>query len=41
MSWRGVPTSNTDPILREAGELVDFITDELEFDLTHPVDILP
>lgn len=27
--------------LREAGELVDFITDELSFDLSHPVDILP
>ena len=28
-------------ILREAGELVDFITDELSFDLEHPVEILP
>ena len=27
--------------LREAGELVDFITDELSFDIQHPVDILP
>lgn len=27
--------------LREAGELVDFITSELSFDLSHPVDILP
>ena len=27
--------------LREAGELVDFITDELSFSLSHPVDILP
>ena len=27
--------------LHEAGELVDFITDELSFDLQHPVDILP
>ena len=27
--------------LREAGELVDFITNELSFDLSHPVDILP
>ena len=27
--------------LKEAGELVDFITDELSFDLNHPVDILP
>ena len=28
-------------VLREAGELVDFVTDELSFDLSHPVDILP
>ena len=27
--------------LREAGELVDFITNELSFDLSHPVEILP
>ena len=27
--------------LREAGELVDFITNELSFDLSHPVNILP
>lgn len=27
--------------LLEAGELVDFITDELSFNLSHPVDILP
>ena len=27
--------------LREAYELVDFITDELSFDLNHPVEILP
>ena len=27
--------------LKEAGELVDFITNELSFDLNHPVDILP
>ena len=27
--------------LREAGELVDFITSELSFDLSHPVNILP
>ena len=27
--------------LREAGELVDFITNELSFSLEHPVDILP
>ena len=27
--------------LREAGELVDFITDELSFNLSHPVELLP
>ena len=27
--------------LREAGELVDFVTNELSFDLSHPVNILP
>jgi hypothetical protein len=27
--------------LREAGELVDFVTNELSFDLSHPVEILP
>ena len=27
--------------LRESGELVDFITNELSFDLEHPVEILP
>ena len=29
------------PVLREPGELVDFITDELSFDLNHPVNITP
>lgn len=29
------------PIIRKAGELVDFETDELSFDLNHPVDIIP
>lgn len=29
------------PQLREAGELVDFITNELSFDINHPVNILP
>lgn len=28
-------------VLREAGELVDFITDELSFNLSHPVELLP
>ena len=27
--------------LHESGELIDFITDELSFDLSHPVEILP
>ena len=27
--------------LREAGELVDFITNELSFNIEHPVDIVP
>jgi hypothetical protein len=27
--------------LREAGELVDFITDELSFNINHPVELLP
>lgn len=27
--------------LRESGELVDFVTNELSFDLSHPVNILP
>lgn len=40
-SWIGVPKNETDPIPKEAGELVDFTTDELNFDLNHPVDILP
>lgn len=29
------------PVLRESGELVDFITNELSFDLQHPVQLLP
>ena len=29
------------PILREKGELVDFVTDQLQFSLQHPVNILP
>lgn len=38
--WIGVPEYKTDPILHESGELVDFITDQLEFDINHPVDII-
>lgn len=41
-SWSGiVPTSETDPVLVEEGELTDFETDELSFDVNHPVEILP
>lgn len=37
--WIGV--EGTPPILRRKGELVDFETSELKFDLNHPVNILP
>lgn len=40
-AWYNVPTTETDPYLRESGELVDFITDELKFSLEHPVHIIP
>lgn len=40
-SWNGVPSTESDPILHEAGELVDFETNELGFDVEHPVDVLP
>lgn len=33
--------TNTNPILHERGELTDFITDELQFSLEHPVSIVP
>ena len=37
-----IPTELPDNwILREAGELVDFVTNELSFNIQHPVDILP
>lgn len=40
--WKSlVPDSETDPVLVEAGELTDFETSELSFDINHPVDILP
>ena len=35
------PLTEDLPILHEKGELVDFITDELKFDLKHPVNIVP
>lgn len=38
--WVGVPSTQTDPTLIESGELTDFETDELSFDLSHPVNIL-
>lgn len=40
-SWSGVPSTESDPVLHEPGELVDFETNELEFDVEHPVDVLP
>lgn len=40
-NWTGVPDNMTDPILKEKGEIVDFITDQLEFDINHPASILP
>lgn len=40
-NWFNVPDNMTDPMLREKGELVDFITDQLDFDLNHPVSLLP
>ena len=36
-----VPSVETDPVLLEKGTLTDFETDELDFDLSHPVQILP
>ena len=35
------PLTEDLPILHEKGELVDFVTDELKFDLEHPVNIVP
>lgn len=40
-SWAGVPKNETDPILFEEGQLVDFVTDEFQFSLDHPVHIVP
>lgn len=36
-----VPLTENVPILHEVGELSDFVTDELQFDLEHPVNITP
>lgn len=41
-SWKGIiPESESNPVLLEAGELTDFETNELKFDINHPVEILP
>ena len=39
--WQNIPKSETLPIFYQKGQLVDFDTDELHFDLNHPVEILP
>ena len=37
----GIKKSEDDPIFYDKNQLVDFDTDELAFDINHPVDILP
>ncbi len=39
--WKNVPDIEQDPILREKGELIDFVTDEFKFSINNPVNILP
>lgn len=39
-NWNGLPDDDM-PLLYEAGSLVNFDTDQLQFDINHPVDILP
>ena len=39
-NWVGIEQNEEQPILREPGELVDFITDELQFNISNPVDLL-
>lgn len=39
-TWSGLPDQD-EPMLYEAGCLVDFETDQLQFDINHPVEILP
>lgn len=41
--WKllNVPDSETDPVLLESGTITDFDTNELSFDLSNPVQILP
>lgn len=43
LSWKDndLLQTETNPVLREKGELVDFITDELQFSLDSPVTIVP
>ena len=38
--WVGTE-NDTNPVLREAGELIDFNTNELKIDLNHPIQMLP
>lgn len=41
-SWDGIiPKSEATPIVYQKGQLVDFETDELDFSLNNPVDIIP
>lgn len=41
-SWDGViPETETPPVIYQKGQLVDFETDELNFSLNNPVNILP
>lgn len=40
-AWFNVPETETDPYLRESGELVDFVTDELSFSVDNPISIIP
>jgi len=41
-SWKDIVSDiDEDPTLVEAGELTDFETSELSFDLNHPVNVLP
>lgn len=40
-TFNNFPKTEEQPIPYQKGQLVDFITDELQFDLNHPVQILP
>ena len=37
----GIQSYEDDPIFYDKNQLIDFDTDELSFDINHPVDILP